>query len=60
MDDGNTLLAAVAIGVVIAVAVALIIIAGIYTGKSELTGDCDNFGAFMVDDVKYECRRAVK
>jgi len=22
--------------------------------------DCDNFGAFMVDDVKYECRRVGK
>ena len=28
--------------------------------KSSLASDCDNFGAFMVDDVKYECRRAEK
>jgi hypothetical protein len=60
MDDVTTLLPAVAIGVVMAVVVALIIIAGIYSGKSELTGDCDNFGAFMVEDAKYECRRVGK
>jgi len=31
-----------------------------YTTKISLARNCDNFGAFMVDDVKYECRRAEK
>jgi hypothetical protein len=60
MDDGNTLFAAVAIGIVFSIVIGLIVVMGSWTGKAELTGNCDNFGAFMVDDVKYECRRAVK
>ena len=35
-------------------------VSGHNAGESSAAEKCDNFGAFMVDDVKYECRRVGK
>lgn len=41
---------------------ATAIVIGVSTSNIDKSrqANCDNFGAFMVDDVKYECRRVEK
>jgi hypothetical protein len=56
MDD---FVVGMVLGVVLSSLIWLFGMLGAVSGvKESVSEDCDNFGAFMVDDVKYECRRA--
>ena len=54
----NNLISGMAIGFIIAGLLMLLVKSGGDIGQVIIAEDCDISGSFMVDDVKYECRRA--
>jgi len=48
------------VGVLIAIGVFAIAFCGFMFGRESVINDCDDFGAFVVAGLKYECKKVEK